>query len=435
MLEIAALGLFITGLLLCIGLNLSIFYALFFGLGVFFIYGLHKKLGFKEMLKMSLEGVKTVKNIMLVFIMIGALTAIWRAAGTIPYIIYYSTQLIFPQIFILATFILCCLISVLMGTSFGTAATMGVICMTMGRTMGISPVLIGGAVLSGGFFGDRCSPMSTSALLVSSLTQTSIFKNIPLMVKSSVIPFSLACGIYLLAGYAITPGGESQNVVSQFANSFNLIWVTILPAAAIIVLSAFKVDVRVTIAISIVCGGIICMVFQGLGFLPVLKVFALGYVSTDKDLAAMLNGGGILSMLKPAGIVILSSTYSGIFEGTGMLSEIKKYIHNLAAKINPFGAYIVTSVFTAMVSCNQTLAIMLTDQLCGDLALSDTERAISLENSAVIISPLVPWCIAGAVPLAAISAPISSIFFACYLFLVPAFNYIIRFRKDKTRAV
>jgi len=432
MLEIAALGFFIVGLLVCIGLNLSIFYALFFGLGVFFIYGLHRKHTFKAMLKMSFEGIKTVKNIMFVFIMIGALTAIWRAAGTIPYIIYYSTQLIFPQIFILATFILCCLISVLTGTSFGTAATMGVICMTMGRTMGISPMLIGGAVLSGGFFGDRCSPMSTSALLVSGLTETSIFKNIPLMVKSSILPFILTCGIYLLVGYAITPSGTSESVVNQFATNFNLLWITILPAVVIVVLSAFKVDVRITIAISIVCGGIICVAVQGLGFLTILQVFAFGYISPDKDLAVMLNGGGILSMLKPAGIVFLSSTYSGIFAGTGMLTEIKKHIQRLAVKIKPFGAYIVTSVFTAMISCNQSLAIMLTDQLCGELVKSDTERAISLENSAVIISPLIPWCIAGAVPLAAISAPISSIPCAFYLFLVPAYNYILQFKKKNT---
>lgn len=435
MLEIAALGLFIAGLLLCIGLNLSIFYALFFGLGVFFVYGLYQKHGFTEMLKMSVKGVKTVRNIMLVFIMIGALTAIWRAAGTIPYIIYYSTRLIFPQIFILATFILCCLISVLTGTSFGTAATMGVICMTMGRTMGISPALIGGAVLSGGFFGDRCSPMSTSALLVSGLTQTSIFKNIPLMIKSSVIPFILTCVIYLLAGYMIKPNAAASSVVEEFANNFSLIWVTILPAALIVALSAFKVDVRITIAISIVCGGIICTTNQNMSFSEVLKVFALGYVSKEKDLAAMLDGGGILSMLKPAGIVFLSSTYSGIFEGTGMLSGIKKYIHLLAERINPFGAYILTSVFTAMVSCNQTLAIMLTDQLCGDLAGNNTERAISLENSAVIISPLIPWCIAGAVPLAAIGAPTSGIIFAAYLFLVPIYNYLTGFIRQRVRTL
>ena len=431
MLETVILGLFIVGLITCVGFDLSIFYALFFGLALFFAYGLIRKYSFKQMLKMSLKGIKTVKNITFVFVMIGALTAIWRAGGTIPYIIYYASKLILPQTFILATFILCGCISMLMGTSFGTAATMGVICMMMGNTMGISPVWTGGAVLAGGFFGDRNSPMSTSALLVSELTETSIFRNVHLMIKSAIVPFVLACVIYLIAGFTMKTTGSGADTVSMFAEHFNLLWVTVIPAALIIVLSAFKVSVKITVAVSILCGAIICMAVQGTGFLPMLKILALGFNSSDKELGAMLNGGGIVSMLKPAAIVILSSSYSGIFEGTGLLSGVNKYIHALAKKINPFGAYILTSVFTTMISCNQTLAIMLTHQLCGDTMETKDDKMLSLENSAVIISPLIPWSIAGAVPLAAISAPTSSIFCACYLFIVPIFYYITQFKKQR----
>lgn len=431
MLETVILGLFIAGLLSCVGLDLSIFYALFFGLALFFTYGILKKYSFKQMLKMSFKGIKTVKNITFVFVMIGALTAIWRAGGTIPYIIYYASKLILPQTFVLATFILCGCISMLMGTSFGTAATMGVICMMMGNTMGISPVWTGGAVLAGGFFGDRNSPMSTSALLVSELTETNIFRNVHLMVKSAIAPFILACVIYLAAGFTMKATGASGTAVSMFAEHFNLMWVTVIPAALIIVLSAFKVSVKITVAISILCGAIVCVAVQGTGFLPMLKILVLGFNSPDKELGAMLNGGGILSMLKPAAIVILSSSYSGIFEGTGLLSVINKYIHALAKKINPFGAYILTSVFTTMISCNQTLAIMLTHQLCGDTMDTKDDKMLSLENSAVIISPLIPWSIAGAVPLAAISAPTSSIFCACYLFIVPIFYYLTQFKKQR----
>ncbi len=431
MAETIILGLFIAGLISCVSFNLSIFYALLFGLALFFSYGLFKKHNLKEMVKMSLEGIKTVKNITFVFVLIGALTAIWRAGGTIPYIIYYASKLILPQTFILATFILCSMISMLMGTSFGTAATMGVICIMMGNTMGISPMWVGGAVLAGGFFGDRNSPMSTSALLVSELTETSIFRNVRLMIKSAVIPFILACAIYLAVGFSMETNGSSANVVELFAEHFNLLWVTVIPAALIVVLSAFKVSVKITVAVSIVCGGIICMAVQGTHFLPMLKILLLGYHPQDKELGALLSGGGIVSMLSPAAIVILSSSYSGIFEGTGLLSGIKKYIHAIAVKINPFGAYILTSIFTTMISCNQTLSVMLTHQLCGDTMKEKDDKALSLENSAVIISPLIPWSIAGAVPLAAIAAPTSSILCAVYLFLVPIFYYITQFKKQR----
>lgn len=431
MLETVVLGLFILGLLTCVGFGFSIFYALFFGLALFFAFGLIKKHGFLQMLKMSFAGIKTVKNITFVFIMIGGLTAIWRAGGTIPFIIFYASKLIMPQTFILATFILCACISMLMGTSFGTAATMGVICMMMGKTMGISPMWIGGAVLAGSFFGDRNSPMSTSALLVSELTETSIFSNVRLMIKSAIVPFVLACGIYLAIGFSMKTNGSSSDVVGMFSEHFNLLWMTVIPAALIVVLSAFKVSVKITVAVSIICGAIICVAVQGMGFVPMLKTLLLGYNSSNKELATMLNGGGIISMLKPAAIVMLSSSYSGIFEGTGLLSGIKKYIHALAYKINPFGAYILTSVFTTMISCNQTLGIMLTHQLCGDTMETKQDKMLSLENSAVIISPLIPWSIAGAVPLAAISAPTSSIWCASYLFIAPIFYYITQFKKQR----
>ncbi len=90
------------------------------------------------------------------------LTALWRAAGTIPAIVSYCAGLMNPSVMILMAFLFK-LSGVRTGTAFGTAATMGVICMTMAKAMGCNEILTGGAILSGVFFGDRCSPVSTMA--------------------------------------------------------------------------------------------------------------------------------------------------------------------------------------------------------------------------------------------------------------------------------
>lgn len=55
-------------------------------------------------------------------------------------------------------FLLNCLVSFLTGTSFGTAATMGVICAAIGSSLGLNQLLVGGAVLSGVYFGDGAPP-------------------------------------------------------------------------------------------------------------------------------------------------------------------------------------------------------------------------------------------------------------------------------------
>ena len=198
------IGVFSASLLICIGLDISILWALGFGLALFLLYGRKKGFSWQELLGMVVRGVMTVKNILITFLLIGILTALWRAAGTIPVIVCYAAGWIRPSVFLLMTFLLNCGISLLIGTSFGTAATMGVICATMGNAMGVSPVLTGGAVLSGIYFGDRCSPVSTSALLVAAVTGTDIYGNIRRMLRSALIPFLVSCAIYLAAGAAVT---------------------------------------------------------------------------------------------------------------------------------------------------------------------------------------------------------------------------------------
>ena len=79
----------------------------------------------------------------------------------------------------------------------------------------------------------------------------------------------------------------------------------------------------------------------------------------------------------------------------------------------------MSAVLTGLVACNQTLNIMLTHQLCQG-AVEDRERlALALENTAVVLSPLIPWSIACAVPLGAVSAPQGCVLTACYLYLRP----------------
>ena len=145
---------------------------------------------------MSWKGIKTAKNIFITFLLIGMLTALWRAAGTIPSIVSFCVGLMNPSVMIVMAFLLNCLVSVLTGTAFGTAATIGVICMTMAKAMGCKEILTGGAILSGVIFGDRSSPVSTSALLVSELTPTNNFDNIRLMVRTAFVPLILTCAFY-----------------------------------------------------------------------------------------------------------------------------------------------------------------------------------------------------------------------------------------------
>ncbi len=417
--EYITLALFCLALLLCLIFDISILFALAAGLVIFSVYALLRGFSLRDVGAFSLRGIKTVKNILVTFFLIGMMTALWRAAGTIPVIVCFASELIRPSVFLLMCFLLNCLLSVLTGTSFGTAATMGVICSTMGASLGVSPALTGGAVLSGIYFGDRCSPVSTSALLVSALTETDIFANIRNMLKTAAVPFVISCAVYALVGILSAHGGDVPSLAAVFGTEFTLSAWAVLPALVLLVLSVCRVNVKLSMTASILTALPICLLLQHTAPEALPALLLTGFKAEHSEVAAMLNGGGISSMLKVAAIVCLSSAYSGIFQGTGLLKSMEALMQRLAAKTTGFAAILLTAVLTGMIACNQTLTIMLTDQLTRGVEPDKSRFAIALEDSAVVVAPLVPWSIAGAVPLASIDAPTRSIVFACFLYLLP----------------
>lgn len=425
MLEGIVLLAFVAALAVCVFAGKSVLWALAGGYLIFCAYGLFKRHSLAELGKMSLSGVKTVRNILMIFGLIGFITALWRMSGTIAVIVCWSSRLVSPSAFLLIAFLLNCMVSILTGTSFGTGATMGVICMAMGRAMELDPFWIGGAVLSGIYFGDRCSPVSSSANLVCILTKTDIYENIRGMVKTSIVPFIVTCIFYYTVGKCMTAGNGRMDVEGLFSNSFVLHWSAVIPAVIILLLSAFRVEVKKTMLISIVIAVFLSVILQGKSFEEVFRMCITGYKAKDPAISSMMNGGGLKSMINVAAIVSLSSCYAGIFEGTGLLKPIQGKIEILSKKITSFGATLVVSIAASMIACNQTLAIMLTDQLCKAENPDNKKFAIDLENTAAVLAPLVPWSIAGAVPLAALGAPTSSMLVASYLYILPIWSFVV----------
>lgn len=424
--EVLMIGIFCALLIICIITGKSILYALLAGLIIFSLYGKKQGYSWRQISRMALQGAWKVKNILLTFILIGMLTALWRQAGTIPAIICYTVRLIKPSTFLLMTFLLNCLISVLTGTALGTAATIGVVCATMASALGIPSWMTGGAILSGVYFGDRCSPVSTSALLVAELTETGIYTNIKNMIKSALAPFTITCILYLTVSIQLHGKTEMPDLGHAFGSEFRLSWIALLPAAVILLLSVMQAGVKIAMIASIVTAIPVCIGLQNMAFTELPELLLNGFHSTDVTVAAMLNGGGITSMLKVGAIVCISSSYSGIFQATGILNGFQKMVCLLADRTKPYFAVLVTSILTSVMACNQTLAIMLTGQLCSRTEPDKLRFANNLEDSAVLIAPLVPWSIACAVPLTAAGAPGYSVLFAVFLYLLPLCDLVLK---------
>jgi NhaC family Na+:H+ antiporter len=427
--ELITLSIFIFILAIFVATGQSLIIALSLGLLIFVIYAFIKGNNPKRIGSMILNGVKSARTILIVFGLIGILTALWRAGGTIPFLIYHSIRFIQPDFFVLYAFILCSMVSIITGTSFGTASTMGVVCMSIGLALGIDPFLTGGAILSGVFFGDRCSAISSSALLVSELTQTNLFINIKNMLKTTLIPLLITVVIYAVTGHINSNTVISSESVSIYSDSFNLYWWVSIPAALVIVLSLFKFKVKQTLIISIIASVFVCLYAQKISVSEIISIALMGYEAKNATLGPIINGGGLVSMVRSASIVGISSSYFGIFRNTEILLEIKKWIKNLSLRTTSFFTIFLSSILMSAVSCNQTLATMLTFELNDDLVPDRYKLAIYLENTVIVIAPLIPWSIAGAFPLSAVGAPASSILYSVYLYILPLYGLLTE--RDK----
>ena len=428
--SIIAILLFSLSLIVSLLLNFSVVYALIIGYIIFISYGLIKGYSLKVLIKKSFEGIMTVKNILLVFILIGMITALWRASGTIAFIVYIGSKLISPSILIFLTFLFCAVLSVLIGTSLGTAATMGVICASIGKAMGVNPYYIGGAVLSGIYFGDRCSPMSTSALLISELTKTNLYTNIKLMIKTSIIPFIVTCLFYLFLGFKSKVSNISVDVTEIFKQNYNLNIIVIIPAILIIILSILKINVKKTMLVSIVISFIIAMFIQRDSIVALINYCIFGYHHPNERLNLMMKGGGILSMVNVSLIVGISSSYSGIFKETKMLVSLKKHLKDFSKKTSSYFVIFLSSIISGAIACNQSLGTILTNELCEEL-VEKQKMAIILENTVILLVGLIPWNIAMDVPLKTIGVGFMSGLFAFYLYFLPLWNLFLDFIKER----
>ncbi len=428
--SIIVILLFSLSLIVCLLLKYSVIYALIVGYIIFITYGFMKGHNLIVLIKKSFEEVLTVKNILLVFVLIGMITALWRASGTIAFIVYMGSKLISPSILILLTFLLCSILSVLIGTSLGTAATMGVICASIGKTMGINPYYVGGAVLSGIYFGDRCSPMSTSALLIAELTKTNLYTNIKLMIKTSIIPFVMTCLFYLFLGFKSTVSNINVDVTEIFKQNYNLNIIVIIPAILIIILSILKINVKKTMLVSIIISFIIAMFIQRDSIVVLINYCIFGYHHPNEKLNLMMKGGGILSMVNVSLIVGISSSYSGIFKETKMLVSLKGYLKEFSKKTSNYFVIFLSSIVSGAIACNQSLGTILTNELCGEL-VEKQKMAITLENTVILLVGLIPWNIAMDVPLKAIDVGFVSGFFAFYLYFLPLWNLFLGVMEEK----
>lgn len=422
---------FLVAMVTAIAFDFSMIIALLAGLLAFMAVGKHRGHLIKSMLRMGIQGCRSSVIVFEVMCIIGFVTATWRVSGTITIFVYYGMRVITPYLFLLITFLLSCLLSYALGTSFGVAGTVGVIFMTLARSGGVDPVITAGVLMSGIYFGDRGSPVSSSANMVASITDTKIYDNVRLMMKVAVVPFALTLLIYVALSVTNPISHVDENLQSAFESEFILSPWAFVPAIFMIVLPLLKVGVITSMCASIASGIFVSCLVQNVPILEVLKICIFGY-KADGGLGEILNGGGLASMIEIVVILMISSCYSGIFEETGMLNNLQEKLGSMCTKFGRYTVMLGMSLVSAMIFCNQTISTL----ICADLMRKPylegggpkDEMMIDLENSVILLSCLIPWCIGCSVPLSFFGVGAECLPYAVYMYAVPVSYFFLKKR-------
>ncbi len=403
----------------CLLTGFSVSWALLGGLVLFWILGRKKGFTHRALWTMAWEKCKKSLIVVTVIAMIGVITGTWRMSGTIAGCIVWGVSLVTPELFILITFLLCAAMSYILGTSFGVCSTMGVILMAIAKSGGVNTAIAAGAVLSGAYFGDRCSPASSAASLVAAVTGTDHYKNVRRMLHTGLLPLVLTIGIYAVLSFFHPMSEIHAEALASLQESFVISWVVLLPAAAMLILPIFKVPIKISISISIAIALVIALFVQKFSFWDIAKVAWGGYSSENPELNAILSGGGVTSMTSSYIVVALTGLFSGILEGTDSIRPLTRSANRLADRIGNFPAMILVAALAAGTLCNQVVATMMSQQLLENRYDSKEELAQDISNSALLIAGIIPWSIACSTPLEMMGAGSDAIPFGFLLWLIP----------------
>ncbi len=435
---VIAFVIFLGAMALCLIFSHPVLLSLVIGWLAFMAASMHRGCRLRELLRVSLEGIKESLIVVEILLIIGMLTASWRSGGTILFFVYYGMKLISPALFLVLTFISCSVLSYAIGTSYGVVGTMGVIFMAIARSGGANELLTAGAVMSGIYFGDCCSPAASSMALTASLCRTDAYGHSVRLLKANLLPMGICLVIYGALSPLAPLRYVDSAIMSAIETEFDVSWYVAVPAVLMLLLPVLKVKTKLAMLLSVLAAGAVSMLFQHMSAAEFLKCLVLGYKEESAGLGPILQGGGIVSMLDVCAILAVSSTYSGIFKLSGLLDNVKRFLSARIQRLGPALVMLISGVVSGVVFCNQTIAILMCASILGpayqEHGLSGERLALDIGCTTVDVCGLIPWCLACSVPLSVMNVGAGALPFAFLLYLLPL-SHVVRNRKALREAI
>lgn len=396
---------------------------------------------FEEAIKSNIGDVTTA---IVILFLIGAISGTWTVSGIVPTFIYYGVKIISPKFFLLTACAICAFISVMVGSSWTTIATIGIALMGIGKAQGFSDGMIAGAIISGAYFGDKISPLSDTTVMASSINRVSLFSHIKYLFITTIPSFIITLILFTVIGltHDVSCSAQINDYTDALGSTFNISpWLMVVPILTGFMI-ARKMPAIIVLALSSLLASVAAVIFQpeivaniGASITegPLWKVQYTGIVETiynsvnvetgNPEVDKLVASRGMTGMLNTVYLIICAMCFGGCMKASGML-------HHLASLLLPFTkkrTSLVTSTVFSGVALNgivsdQYLAIILTSNIFKDVydreGYDPRLLSRSVEDSATITSPLFPWSSCGMTQATILSVPTLTYLPFCF------FNYI-----------
>jgi NhaC family Na+:H+ antiporter len=383
------------------------------------IIGLKNGLKWQEIEEAMVHGISLSMGAIFILLAVGSLIGTWLLAGTVPTLIYYGLQILSPDWFYAAACLLSAIVAMSIGSSWTTAATVGVALMGIANGIGASPAIAAGAVISGAYFGDKISPLSETTNLAPAVAGSKLFDHIKHMLWTTVPSFIVAIILFTILGLTedrassqVTIGNVNDIILSTYDVSI----LHLVPLVVLVAMAVKKVPAFPAIFIGAILGAVWGAIFQPdliakiasgdsiSAYISVIWKAMFDGFSIDTGDAVMndlLSGGGMSGMLNTTWLIMTALMFGSVMEKVGLLQV---FVRSILKAAKSTGSLITSTIATAfgtnLITADQYMSIVMPGRMYKEeyerRGLANVNLSRALEDGGTITSALIPWNTCGA---------------------------------------
>ncbi|WP_158963102.1 Na+/H+ antiporter NhaC [Myroides fluvii] len=420
-------------------------FILLLGGAIAIMVGLYNRVSYDKILDQIINNVRDTSNAIYILLLVGALSGTWLLSGIIPSMIYYGLEILHPSIYLPACVIITSVISIATGSSWTTSATVGIALVGIGNALGMPLGVIGGAVISGAYFGDKLSPLSDTTNLAPVMAGTDLFTHIRYMLYTTVPTYVVTLILFIILGFIYGADGNvnTTETLTAISDTFTITPLLFLVPITVIVLIVKKVQPIAALLIGTLLGAVFALIFQpsivvgvaggdSFTFYNAYKGVMLALTTDIRILSPLesLNGlfeaGGMASMLNTVWLILCAMFFGGAMEAIGALQKISMALLSIANNLfGLFASTVASCLAINIMTSDQYLSIVVPGKMFAEAykqkGLAPENLSRTLEDSGTVTSVLIPWNTCGAYHAGVLGIP--TLTYLPYAF----FNYLSPF--------